>query len=174
MVVGQADVLPLARLQLFREELLGELAHNQQAFAPLAAGQHFGGFFLLHNLYIIALRDVTQRLDVRTVLVLHKEPHGRAGLPASEALVDTLRRRHIERRRLLLMERTAGHIVGPAALQRHEVSHYVLNPYGIQDEVYCLLRYHLTIRHSSGLHKLDRSHTYLHLFPKIMHSRGKS
>ena len=142
MVVGKAHVLSFAGLELVSKELLGEFAHEHQTFAALAAGKLFRGFLLLDDLYVIAFRNVAQGLHVGIMLVLHQEAYGGPGLPASEALVDTFRRRHVERRSLLLMERAAGHVVGPAALQRHEVPYYVLYPYGIQDEVDCLFGYH--------------------------------
>ena len=41
MVVGKTNVLSFTGLELFRKELLGEFAHEHQAFAALAAGKFF-------------------------------------------------------------------------------------------------------------------------------------
>ena len=49
----------------------------------------------------------------------------------------------MERRGFLIVERTAGHITGPAALERHEIPYNLLYPGGIKDEVYCLFWNHV-------------------------------
>lgn len=40
------------------------------------------------------------------------------------------------------MERTASHIAGSPALERKEISDYFFDTCRIENEVYCILRYH--------------------------------
>ena len=56
------------------------------------------------------------------MLVLHHEAYGSAGLAAAEALVYALGRGHVERRSLLVVERTASDQAGSASLEGHEVA----------------------------------------------------
>ena len=124
-------------LELAQEELPGIFTHGQQAFAVLPGGYLFGRFFLFLYFDMIFLGQVAEGFRVRHVLVLHYKAHGAAGLAAAEALVDAPGGVHVEGGCLLVMEGTAGHIVGAAALERHEVSHHLFNAGGVQNQVYC-------------------------------------
>ena len=131
-----------AFLKLVAEELAGELTHGQQALAALPGGNLFGRLFLFLDLDIVFLGQISQGFGVGHMLILHHKAHGAAGLAAAEALVDSPGRRHMERRRLFVVEGAAGYETGSAALERHEVSHHLFDAGGVQDLVYCLLGNH--------------------------------
>ena len=82
--------LALWRFQLGGEELLGEFAHQQEAFPALAALYFLGSFLLLNYVYAILAGKIAESLYVRAVLVLHYEADGRSGLAAAEAFEYTL------------------------------------------------------------------------------------
>ena len=146
-VVSQSDGLAFSRLELFGEEFPGELGHQQQALAALAPGDVLGGFLLLDDFDMIFAGQIAQGLHIRAMLLLHHEAYGRAGLAAAEALVYALGRRDIEGGRLLIVERAAGHEIGPAALQRHVIAHHIRDLRGVQNQIDGLLRYHDAISH---------------------------
>ena len=133
---------PLAAFQLVGEELLGEIGHQQQALPALPGCDFLGGHLLFLDLDVILLGQITQRLDIAQVLVLHQEAHRGTRLAAAETLVDALGGRYIKGRRLLVVEGTAGHEIGSAAPERHEVPDHIFDAGGIQNEVDCLLRDH--------------------------------
>ena len=123
MVVGERHAPALRGGELLIEEFVGELAYKQQAFAPLAVCYLFGRKLFFLNLDMVLLGKVTQSPGIIEMFVVHHEPHGRAGLAAAKALVDTLGRGHIKRRRLLVVERTASHQAGSAPFQGHEIAY---------------------------------------------------
>ncbi len=89
--------------------------------------------FLFLYLYIVFAGQIAQGFRVGEVLVFHHEPHGAAGFAAAEAFVDALGGGYVEGRGFLVVEGTAGHIAGAAALERHEVSHHLFYAGGVQN-----------------------------------------
>ena len=69
-----------------------------------------GEFFLLY-LYIVFLCQPAQGLGIGNLFVLHQEVDGRTTLATGKALTDLLRRRHHERRGLVIVERTQALVV---------------------------------------------------------------
>ncbi len=128
--------------ELVAEVLAGEFAHGHEAFAALAGGNLLGRFLLFLYLYVVFAGQVPEGFGVGHVLVLHHKAHGAAGLSAAEALEDAFGRGYVERRGFFVVERTAGHIAGAAAPQRHEISHHLFNAGGVQNLVNGLFRYH--------------------------------
>ena len=138
---------PFRGVELGCVEFLGEFGYQQQALAALPAGYLLGAFLLFHYFDMILGGKVAQGFHIAAVLVFHHETHGGAGLSAAEALEYALGRRHVEGRRLFVVERTAGHIVGPAAPERHEIPHHVFDPCRVEDKIDCILGYHEAISH---------------------------
>ena len=94
------------------------------------------GEFLLLYLDIVFLCQPAQGLRIGNLLVLHQEVNGRATLATGETLADLLRRRHHERRSLIVVERTEAFIVHACLPQRHELPHHVDNVRGVHDLIY--------------------------------------
>ena len=147
--VGKAHRTSLGSLKLRGIELLRIFRHKQQALAALSAGNLFRTFLLFNNVDMIFGGQVAQGLDIGTMLMFHDEAYRRARLAAAETLVYPLRWRNVKRRSLFVMEGAAGHIIGPAALERHEIPHHVFYSGCIEDKVYCLLGYHEAISHKN-------------------------
>ena len=124
------------------EVLLGKLTHVEQAVTLRLPLLLLLGLLFLLNLYVVLVGQPPQRLGIGIVLVLHEELHHIARLAAAEALEDALRRRHIERRRLLIVERAAAYVVGSTLLERHKVAYHLLDAGGVHDALYGLLIYH--------------------------------
>ena len=141
-VIGIADVAAFAAFQLPGEEFGGEFGGQQYALAALPARNLLSRLLLLLDFDVVLLREVAQRFRIGESLVLHQETDRRTRLAAAEAFEDALGRRHIEGRGLLIVERTAGHETGPAALQRHEITDHFFDAGGVQNLVDCLLRNH--------------------------------
>ena len=129
-------------LELVAEILAGKFAHSHEAFAALTGGNLLGRFFLFLYLNVVLAGQIAKGLGIRHVLVVHHKAHGAAGLAAAEALVNALGGRYVERGSFLVVEGTAGHVAGPAALERHEVSDNLLNAGGVKYLVNCLFRNH--------------------------------
>ena len=123
-------------------EFLGVLHHEKQALVVLAFGNLLSRLLLLYDLDIVFLGQIAQSLGVGAVLLLHHETYGRAGFPAAEAFVYAFGRGDVERRRLLVMERTAGYEVGTPPLQGDEVTDYFNNLSRIQNLIYGILWNH--------------------------------
>ena len=64
-------------------------------------------------------REFLDGVGKRLAAVFHQEADGRAVRAAAEAVVELLARADRERRRLLAVERAAGHVVRAGLLQRH-------------------------------------------------------
>ena len=94
---------------------------------------------------MIFLREVFQGFHIGQAFVFHHEVDGRTGLPASEAFVYPFCRGDVERRRLLVMERTARSIVGAASLQGDEVAYHIHNLCRIKYPVYSCLGNHAVL-----------------------------
>ena len=73
----------------------------------------------LRHGHAYAVGQVLHRFGKRQPLVFHNETDGRAVCAATEAMVKLLARADGKRRGFLLVERTAGHIVRAAFLQRN-------------------------------------------------------
>ena len=147
--IGKADGTSLRSLQLRGIELLGEFRHQKEALAALPLGNLIRALFLLNYFDMVLVGQPAEGLHIRAVLMLHHEAHCRARLAAAEALVDAFRWGNVERWGLFVVEGTAGHIVGPAALKRHEVPHHIFNPGCVEDKRYCILRNHDAISHKN-------------------------
>ena len=74
--------------------------------------------FLLLDLNIVFLCQPAKRLGVGNLFVLHEEVDGCSALATGKALADLLRRRHHERGRLVVVERTQALIVHARLPQR--------------------------------------------------------
>ena len=140
--IGVAHVMPLSRRQLRMEELLGIFRNQEQAFLLLPALKLFGAFLLLDYLYVVLPCEIAQRLHIGAVLLLHHEADRSPGLAAAEALVYALGRRDIERRGLLIVERAAGHIIGPAPPERHVIADNIHYLGRVENETDGFLGYH--------------------------------
>ena len=77
--------------------------------------------------YADTFRQARERLGESHALVLHQELKDVAPRPAAEALVDAHARVHVERRRLLVMERTKPLVVRARFLEAHELADDVFN-----------------------------------------------
>ena len=121
---------------------LRELAHVEEA-VPLGLPLLLlvRQLFLL-DFYMVFVGQPPQRLGVGVVLVLYQELHHIASLTASKAFEYALRRRHIERGCLLVVERAAPYMVGAALLQRHKVAYHLLDARRIHNALYGLLVNH--------------------------------
>ena len=143
MEILDGDGAAFVRRELVLVKVEGELRDGEEALVPLARGDVLGRFLFLLHLDMVLAGEVLEGLRVGELLVLHDEAHSRAGLAATEALVDAAGRLYVERRRFLIVERTAGPQAAPAALQRHEIAHHVFDAGRVQDELYRLLRNHV-------------------------------
>ena len=77
--------------------------------------------------------------------MLHNEADGIASLAATEAMTHATCRRNIERRGLLVVERTQSLVVGPTASQRDKLRNYLNNVGCILNSFYCSVVYHLSL-----------------------------
>ena len=141
--VAQAHGAPhLVVVEQVGEILLRKLAHVEQAVSLRLPLLLLLGLLLLFYLDVVLVGQPAQRLGVGVVLVLHEELHHVARLAAAEAFEDALRRRHIERRRLLVVERAAAYMVGATLLERHKIAYHLLDAGGVHDALYGLLVNH--------------------------------
>ena len=129
-------------MQCLTEVILGELVHDVHTLAsrlrlPFLAVQRF-----LRHLDVILLGEPTECFAVVQLLVLHNEMHRTATLSASEALAQTLGRRHIERRTLVGMKRTKPDVVHTPFLERDELRHHIHYLCSVEYTVYGWLVYH--------------------------------
>ena len=74
--------------------------------------------FVFRHLQADAVRQFLDRVDEAETGILHEKADGRTVRPATEAMVELLRRTDGERRRFLVMERAAGGKVGTRLLER--------------------------------------------------------
>ena len=124
--IAEAHRLPLVGLpQAALEKSGGIVGDGHHALAVAAQLLLLGRHGLVDHLDVELGAQIFDRLHKGQVLLLHHEVERVAGLAASEAFEDALGRRHGERARLLVVERTAAHIVGAALAERHEVGHHV-------------------------------------------------
>ena len=100
------------------EIVLGGLAHDlgqlggAGAFVPDPPG-------LLRHHHAHAPGQFLHRIDEAQARILHEEADGRAVGAAAEAVIELLGRADGERRRLFVVEGTAGGVVGPRLFQRY-------------------------------------------------------
>ena len=126
--------------------LLRKLRHVEQGIALVVALLLLVGQFLFDDSDIVFLCKPAQRLGIGVVLVLHQETYSIAALAATKALVDALGRRHRERRRLLIMERTTANEVCSATFHRHKLSDDFLYTSRIHNALYGFLVYHIGLQ----------------------------
>ena len=101
------------------EIVRGPSIDGEHALAVVVALHVLVAHLLLAHLDAVTLGHHLQRFGIGDVLVLHDEVDGVAALAAAEALVDASCGRDYERRRLLLMKRTACLIVDALAFERN-------------------------------------------------------
>ena len=77
--------------------------------------------FALLYLYVIPSGKPAQGIRIGQLLVLHEEAHAIAPFSAHEAMARATGWRNIERRRVVVVERTQATIVHAHFLQRHEL-----------------------------------------------------
>jgi hypothetical protein len=68
--------------------------------------------------------------------MLHDEVDGTATLAAAKAVANLLRRRHRERRRLLVVEWAQTNEVGATPAQTHEVAHHIHDVGSVENSIY--------------------------------------
>lgn len=88
--------------------------------------------FLFLNLDVVFLGQIAQGFGISEMLVFHKEFGGVASFATAEAFEDVACRIHIERWRLLVMERAAANEIRPAFFQGHKLTDNFLNASGLQ------------------------------------------
>ena len=125
MEIRQAYGPAFIRGKAAHEEVGRELQHQMETFSPGLCRQVLGALLLLHDLDPVFFREVSQRLGIGHVLVLHQEADCCALLVTAETVVHAPGGVHVERRRLLLMEGTAGNEIGAAPAQGYEIPHDV-------------------------------------------------
>ena len=136
--IGESEHLALVTVaQLFHKVLLGKLVDDEEAFALAAQ------LFLLRGLGpvvlngdVVLLGQILQRFRIGHLGVLHQEMDGVALGVAHEALVDAEARGDVQRRVLVVVERTHAHKTRPLPFQGDEVAHHILNLGGKLDFLY--------------------------------------
>ena len=139
-------------LHLVLEVLHSPLVDNEHTLALALLTLLVVGKLALLYLYMILLGKPAQRFGIRHLLVLHYEANRIASLATSKAVAHATTWRHVERRRLLVVERTQALIVCSAAAQRNKLGHYLYDIGGILDSFYCCVIYHcLFFRYSAKM-----------------------
>ena len=130
-------------LQNVLEILHRPIIDDQHRLAVVLLLSLLVGQFLLLNLDVILPCQPAQGLGIGDLLVLYQEVDGRATLAAGKALAYLLRRRHHERRCLVVVERAQPLVVHARLPQRHELTDHIHDVRGIHDLVY-----RLSVNHS--------------------------
>ena len=103
----------------------------------IALVMSLGYYFVIRNMG--ALKYTSGAAGIFTAVVII------ATFTAGKAFAQPFGRRHVERWRLVIMERTQAYIIHTSLAQRNEVRYNVYNLYGIQNSVYGRLVYHWII-----------------------------
>ncbi len=135
----------VALVEVFGEVVGSPRIERKHALAVVVAADILLGHLLFANLDAVFFRDDFQSLGIGYAFVFHDKRYGIAALAASEALENAFRRRNHERRRLLVMERTARLIVHALAFERNIVAHDVHDVRRGINSVYGF-----TVNHSRG------------------------
>ena len=122
-----------------------KVIHNEQTFTFALHQLLFTRQFALLDFDTVFLCQIFQSFGVAHLLVFHNEVHRIATFTAGKAFAQPFGRRHVERWRLVIMERTQAYIIHTSLAQRNEVRYNVYNLYGIQNSVYGRLVYHWII-----------------------------
>ena len=110
----------------------------QLLIKPAVAAHLFFAFRQFPLLYfdVVFFGEEAKRIIIRKLLMLHNEVNSRTTFAAGKAFTDILCRRHIERGRLVAMERTQSYIVYASFPKGNEFGNNVHNVCGIQYPVY--------------------------------------
>ncbi len=130
--VREADAFAFVGVpQLVHAPVERPLLHHGDAFTLALLDLLFGCLLFFRQVDGVALGQPPDRLHVAEVLVLLQEFDGITRLATTEALVDTQVGTDVERRRLLVVERTESQIARTLALERHEIAHDLLHAHGV-------------------------------------------
>ncbi len=102
------------------EILLRPLVHHKHTLAVCSLLLFLSRQLALLYLDVVFVGKPSESVGIGDLLVLHEEVDGIATLATGKAMTDALRRRHHERRSLVVVERTQALIVDARLAQRHK------------------------------------------------------
>ena len=120
---------------------------NEHALALALLTLFVVGELTLLYLDMVFLGKPAQCLRIGHLLMLHDEAYGIASLATSKAMTHATSRRHIERRRLLVVKRAQTLIVCTTASQRHKLRHYLHYIGSVFYPFYCCVVDHYLLLH---------------------------
>lgn len=118
--------------------LFGPIVDDEHALALALLAPLLVGQLTFFDLNVVFVGQPSEGFGIVHLLMFHDEPHGVAPLAATETMTGASRRRHVERRGLLVMERTQPFIIDAALVERYKLRYYVHNIGGVLDTVYRL------------------------------------
>src|SRR5690606_38497985 len=128
-ILTDLALLQVAQCMLARglaQHSLEEVCRERDGLVQLAVGiLLLARPFPARDLHANAVRDLAHRVGEREPLVLHEETENVARLAAAEALEEALRWDHVERRRLLVMERAERTEVLARALEGQQLADHL-------------------------------------------------
>jgi len=132
--IAQPDVHALIGFEEHPDEIFpGKLVEDHHGLPVVLLLQLLGRLLGFDDIDMIFFRQPAKGFGIAEVLVLHQEVDRVAALPASEALVDAPRRRHVKGGRFLVVERAEPDEVRPAFADVHEIAHHLRDLGGLDD-----------------------------------------
>ncbi len=141
--VALADVTSLVgRHHPILKMLHGKLVERQQCLTLTLLAALLVGQLMLLDFDMVFPGEIAQRLPVGHLLMLHDEVDRASPLAAAETLAYPLGRGNRERGGALIVKRAEADVIGPPALEAHEVRDHLHDVGGVDDSLYGLAVYY--------------------------------